>query len=205
MVFVITPGPSILIAISHEVLHGKNISFFTAWGDITANFLQMIIALIGVFVFASQFENGVQWLLWCGVIYLWYMVLIKTKQLISRVNSAAAPSVEMTPVLAITEVSISSIRRQCFKEGFLVAGLNPKAIILFGAIFPQFLLRENDPLAVVPIYLFTLLFLDFVVVVIYAQLAKKMASKIKNNFHIEIVSYLLLLLVVVSVTMRNIQ
>ena len=49
LAFVVSPGPSVMIAVTHAVSHGLRISYMTALGDITANLLQMLIALAGVF------------------------------------------------------------------------------------------------------------------------------------------------------------
>ena len=45
---VLTPGPSILIGMSHALRYGARPTLMTALGDVTANMIQMVIAAVGL-------------------------------------------------------------------------------------------------------------------------------------------------------------
>lgn len=204
LAFIISPGPSIMVAVSHAISYGGKASRVTALGDISANFLQMMIVLIGVFLFYDKFETSTQWIMWVGVVYLWYLTCTRFYGLVTRKNKSP---IQINAPIAESGASVAerSCKGQCFKEGFLVAALNPKAFILFGSILPQYIVREQHHLIASPIYVLTMLAMDYMVVVAYAYLAARMVSKMKNIFIIEAISFAVLLVVVVRITLRNIQ
>lgn len=194
-----------MIAVTHAVSHGLRISYMTALGDITANLLQMLIALAGVFYLSSQFGKYMTWVMWAGVAYLWYLVIVKCIALYkSRTGDANASFLNIRSEEKYV-VSPSALKIQCFKEGFFVAALNPKAIILFGAILPQFILRESSHHLASPIYVSTMLAMDYIAVMVYAYLASRMASRLENPFVLNLISCVLLLFIVVRITLRNLE
>ena len=48
-----------------------------------------------------------------------------------------------------------------YRDGFLVAGLSPKALVTFGTVFIQFINFENNIISQFLILTFTWVFLDF--------------------------------------------
>jgi len=48
LVFMMTPGPSHLLMLSNSIQHGFKKSLATAVGDLSANFLQMLVASLGL-------------------------------------------------------------------------------------------------------------------------------------------------------------
>ena len=60
-----------------------------------------------------------------------------------------------------------------FRDGFMVAGLSPKALIFFGAIFPNFMDFNGNYIAQFVILAITYVVLDFATLMIYGMGAKK--------------------------------
>ena len=119
-----TPGPSQLLMLSNSIGNGFRRSVATAAGDLSANFLQMIVAsvgLVGVIQSSREFFIIVKW---AGVAYLVYLGL---KQFFSKSDNQ--------PRLGRDKRS----RNALYWQGFVTSAANPKAVIFFAALFPQFI------------------------------------------------------------------
>ena len=68
-----------------------------------------------------------------------------------------------------------------FRDGFLVAGLSPKALVFFGTIFITFINFEGNVISQFFILIFTWMFLDFLSLMVYGLAAREVASWLKNN------------------------
>ena len=68
-----------------------------------------------------------------------------------------------------------------YRDGFLVAGLSPKALVFFGTIFIQFINFETNVLFQFSILAITYVLLDFLTLMIYAFAAEKIAIWLKGN------------------------
>ena len=68
-----------------------------------------------------------------------------------------------------------------FKDGFLVAGLIPKAIIFFGTIFSSFIDFSSDYISQFIILMITYVTLDFITLMIYGFAAEKVSVWLKGK------------------------
>ena len=68
-----------------------------------------------------------------------------------------------------------------FRDGFLVAGLSPKAIIFIGAIFPNFMNFNNNYISQFIILAITYVVLDFSSLMVYALGARKISIWLQAN------------------------
>ena len=68
-----------------------------------------------------------------------------------------------------------------FKDGFLVAGTSPKAWMFFPLIFPQFIDFNSNYIVQFFILITTYVVLDFLSLIAYAVLARKLIIWIKAN------------------------
>ena len=68
-----------------------------------------------------------------------------------------------------------------FKDGFLVAGLSPKAIIFFGTIFTSFIDFSINYIFQFVILMSTYVVLDFLTLMIYGLAAEKVSVWLKGN------------------------
>ena len=70
-----------------------------------------------------------------------------------------------------------------YKDGFIVAGTSPKALIFFSLIFTQFLDFNSNYYIQFLILMFTYVILDFLSLMAYAVTADKMVKWLKTNPH----------------------
>ena len=125
----ITPGtPRILIA-SYSMSYGVEKSIWTALGDISANTVQMIVVTFLIGSLLLSYPNIMIVMKWLGVTYLCYLAYELFKAKVKNFDS--------------DKQSYSKTKMSFFRDGFLVAGLSPKAIIFIGTIFPNFM-NFND-------------------------------------------------------------
>ena len=73
LVLTMTPGPSIRIAMVHSMKFGARKTLATACGDISANFLQMLLVALGLGAVIAASAAAFQAIKWFGVIALLFM------------------------------------------------------------------------------------------------------------------------------------
>ena len=162
----ITPGTPRIVIVSHTMNYGIKNSVWTALGDISANFVQMVLI---VFVIGSLLEDNPEifvYFKWAGILYVLYLAYETFTAKIKTIRSVGKVS-----------KSIFSF----YRDGFLVAGLSPKALVFFGTIFIQFINFETNVLFQFSILAITYVLLDFLTLMIYAFSAEKIATWLKGN------------------------
>ena len=185
----ITPGSPRIVIISYSMNYGVPKCIWTALGDITANFIQGTLV---IFVIGSFFSNNSSFLnvfKWIGIIYLIYLAyhIYKTKPKDLNSNN-------------YLEKSIFSF----FKDGFLVAGTSPKALMFFPLIFPQFIDFNSNYIVQFFILITTYMVLDFASLIGYAILANKLIIWIKANPKvINTISACVLLVIAIIIAMTQ--
>ncbi|WP_165857380.1 LysE family translocator [Marinobacter sp. JSM 1782161] len=164
LVLMCTPGPSQLLMLSNSIGNGFRRSLLTAAGDLSANLLQMLAAGLGVgalvlasgSVFAALQWAGVAYLLWLGV------------RTFRRAGTGG-----------ITPGAFAS-GRQLWWQGFVTSAANPKAILFFAALFPQFI---DSELAFWPQFLLlsvTYLAMDAAFLALYGSSAALLAQRLSG-------------------------
>jgi threonine/homoserine/homoserine lactone efflux protein len=122
--FASPPGPSQILMISNSLRHGWQRSLATVAGDLSANSIQMLAAAFGLAVLISQSALALQLIKWLGVAYLLYVAY----------KTFTAPAIDFTNT-ARNQVSLGRL----YMQGFLTSATNPKAVLFFAALFPQFI------------------------------------------------------------------
>jgi len=133
-VFVVSiiPGPSMLLALTHGMYHGTRKSLASALGNVTVTFIQSVISVVGLGAILLASESAFQIIKWGGAAYLLYMG-------VSLFISAKSSPLSVTGDNERQEVSFFKM----FRQSALVTAANPKAIIFFTAVFPQFINQEG--------------------------------------------------------------
>lgn len=121
-----TPGPSQLLMLTNSGLHGFRYSLSTAAGDLTANALQMLAAGLGLAAVIAASATALAVIKWAGVAYLIWLGI----RMIRRAKPDDPSQPEQT-----TSASLGSL----WLQGFLTSAANPKAVVFFAALFPQFI------------------------------------------------------------------
>jgi threonine/homoserine/homoserine lactone efflux protein len=141
-------------------------SVWTALGDISANIIQGILV---VFIIGSFLSDNPEFLIslkWAGILYIFYLSYDTYTAKISSVNS--------NPQSYKSTFSF-------YKDGFMVAGLSPKAIIFFGTIFSSFINYNNNIISQFLILMTTYVMLDFVTLMIYGVAAERISAWLRRK------------------------
>lgn len=127
----IIPGPSMLLALAHGIKYGAKVSIATALGNTVASVIQASIAVAGLGVILTTSTTLFMIIKYIGAIYLIYLgiKLFKTPFHINNENEGLKEKVNL---------------KKLFTEAFIVAASNPKALIFFTALFPQFITQSQN-------------------------------------------------------------
>lgn len=159
---VVTPGPTVLLALSNGSRFGVSDAGFGIAGAALSDIVLICATVLGLgaVLAASAFWFAI--VKWAGVIYLAWLGY---RMLRSPGNLGAVPSQKRNYLN-----DSLNIRRHLFQKSFLVAATNPKGYLFFAAFLPQFL-DMNEPLAFQYLTLATLFVLiDIIVMTAYAAL-----------------------------------
>ena len=162
----ITPGLPRVVIVSHTLNYGLKKSVWTAVGDVSANIIQGILVVFLIGSFLSDNPEILYYLKWAGILYIVYLAYDTYTAKISSINSR--------------EQSTKSIL-SFYKDGFMVAGLSPKAIIFFGTIFSSFINFESNIISQFIILMATYVVLDFLTLMIYGMAAEKISIWLKSK------------------------
>ena len=161
----IIPGPSMLLALTHGMQYGAKKTIASAMGNVTVTLCQASISIAGLGTVLIASETVFQCIKWAGAIYLIYLgasLFFSSKMSFSKIYSQ--PS-EQPP----------SLKKMFLQAVFVTAG-NPKAIIFFSAVFPQFMNPNGAFLSQFFILIGICAILAFTCFMIYAISGEKIIS-----------------------------
>ena len=162
----ITPGTPRIVIISYAMNYGTKNCIWIALGDITANLIQATLVIFFIDSFIANNGEILNILKWFGIAYLFYLSYDIYK---SRPKKFNKKKVKPKTLMSF------------FKDGFIVAGTSPKAWIFFPLIFPQFINFNENYVSQFLILITTYMMLDFLSLIGYAILAKKLLNWINAN------------------------
>jgi len=127
-VLIVIPGPGVLFVVGRALAHGRSTALASVAGHAAGNWVVAVCVALGVgtivarsaAVFTTVRLAGAAYLIWLGI------------QAFRRRDSLAG-------VLAESAAPRGGVRAA--REGFVVGVTNPKAVILFAAVLPQFVDR----------------------------------------------------------------
>ena len=146
LVLTVTPGPSVLMCVSTSVNLGARKALTASIGSTTAIVSIMALSALGLGTALAASETLFTALKWLGAAYLAYLGI--TSLFSSASEIAVSGSVE------------SSTGRRLFVQGFLVGASNPRALLFFGALFPQFIVPSAPQVPQFPVLGFTFIFCE---------------------------------------------
>ena len=163
----ITPGSPRVLVVSYAMTYGMKKTVWTALGDISANALQMIVVTFVIGSLLIRYPQIMVVMKWLGVAYLLYLAYELYRARVKNFNSS--------------EGDASKKSLSFYRDGFMVAGLSPKALIFFGAIFPNFMDFSGNYIGQFIILAITYVVLDFTTLIIYGMGAKKISLWLQAN------------------------
>jgi threonine/homoserine/homoserine lactone efflux protein len=162
LVLAITPGPTMLLALSNGIVAGRRMAMFGILGATLANAVLIAMVALGLGVVLSTSEVLFNALRYVGVIYLCWLGIKLWRARSTAIDRAtlAGDGEALTPTRA-------------FIRSASVALSNPKGLLFFSAFLPQFI---NPGAAQAPQYVelgIIFLGLDSVVMFSYATAGMK--------------------------------
>jgi threonine/homoserine/homoserine lactone efflux protein len=128
-VLIVIPGPSVLFAVGRALAYGHRTALASVAGNAAGLEVVAVCVALGIgtlversaLVFTAVKLAGAGYLIWLGI-----RAVRQRRGLASALATASPPGRQRRAVL----------------EGFVVGVSNPKAVILFAAILPQFVNRQ---------------------------------------------------------------
>jgi homoserine/homoserine lactone efflux protein len=128
IVIVIVPGPTVTLIIANSLRHGTHAGMLNIAGTQLGFACMIAIVLAGLASLIDTMGVWFDYVRLAGAAYLaWLGIkLLRASGTLTAMQNAPKPRVGF------------------FAQGFLVAISNPKALLLFGALFPQFIDPAGD-------------------------------------------------------------
>jgi threonine/homoserine/homoserine lactone efflux protein len=168
LVVTFTPGPGVLLAISNSIAVGPRRAMISSLGNAAGLIVISCIAMAGMGVVLATSAMAFMALKVCGAAYL---IFLGIKQW--RSKASALSELGDTPAANSTRTPW-----RLFGQGLTVALTNPKAILFFSALFPQFLTLDAPMLGQ-----FNLLTITFVTCAILSHTFYVLLARVlKNQF-----------------------
>ena len=180
------PGPTAMLVISQAMCFGWKKSLFGTAGVCSANVIMVTASAVGLAAILLANAQLFEIVKWCGVGYLLFVgaMLVKAGFSRSPVEAIDADPGTGAPVVASRSARAVEDSRapRLFSMAFITQISNPKAMLFFGALLPQFV---NVPAGSVGLQFFFLgtmvIAIEFLVLWFYGWAADKSASLLPHG------------------------
>lgn len=162
-----TPGPAVLYVVSQAIRRGAQKSVWASGGILTANamYFGLSATSLGAVIVASYKLFFL--IKWIGAAYLVYL--------------GVASFFGSTAIIALPEpTGESRSGPRILRDGFLLQAANPKALLFFTAILPQFIDARHNVVFQVLVLGISSIVVEFVILFSYGQLAGRALSAARN-------------------------
>jgi threonine/homoserine/homoserine lactone efflux protein len=123
LVLVAMPGPNVALIVANALARGPRAGLVTVAGTTAAMLVQISLVIAGMTAAMATLSEVFEWVRWIGVAYLVFLGIRAWRapeQDLSAVSPAARPD------------------RSAFLRGVLVSLTNPKTLLFYAALLPQF-------------------------------------------------------------------
>ena len=131
MVIILAPGPSVLFVIARAIAWGRKTAVFTVAGNVTGAFVLSTFVAFGLGPILQNSDIAYIAVQWGGGLYLVYLG-------IDAIRHREVQAADMT-----NQGDIAPSMRRSIRDGFWVGALNPKGLVFYAAVLPQFIDRER--------------------------------------------------------------
>jgi homoserine/homoserine lactone efflux protein len=161
----IIPGPSMLLALTHGMHYGAKRTIASAMGNVTVTLIQASISIAGLGTILIASETLFNLIKWAGAAYLVYI----------GITILCSSKMSFSPSEFNHSTKWNSLTKMHLQAAFVTAG-NPKAIVFFTAVFPQFIDPKATYFFQSCILIGTCAFIAFSCFMIYAIGGQKIVS-----------------------------
>lgn len=130
-VLAVTPGPGVLYIVTRSLAQGRSAGLASVAGVAVGNFGNALAASVGLAALLAVSSIAFSVIKYFGALYLVYLGV----QMFRSSPMENSDSVPTTAPLG-----------RVFRDGFVVALLNPKTMVFFAAFLPQFLSPDAPPI-----------------------------------------------------------
>jgi homoserine/homoserine lactone efflux protein len=166
----LSPGPGVFSSISSGLHHGFRLGLWNGVGMQAANLILVAIVSLGLGAILLASETLFSLVKWLGVAYLIYLGIVTWRSSVKRFEE--------------DKDDRANTAREVFMRGFFVNLTNPKGIIFFAAILPQFIDVGRPQMPQYAILAGTTFAVDLVVMLGYTALAAKVLRVMKDPAHL---------------------
>lgn len=164
----LSPGPAVLLVLSVSMTHGRIPGMQTAAGILSANVAYFMLSATSVGAILLTSWKVFFLIKWLGAAFLVWMGI---KMLLAK---------EDNTFHSTGQSRLPRTGWRIFRRGFLVQGANPKALVYFAALLPQFVTPAAPVAPQIGILALTSIVLEFGILAGYATLASG-ASRFANG------------------------
>ena len=188
-----SPGPSHLLMLSNSATYGFKRATATICGDLSANMLQMFAAVLGLSFLITSSSNIFNFIKWIGVTYLVWNAL----NMFFKKNN----------LKKVKKINSKKIFNKLYLQGFITSASNPKAIIFFASLFPQFIVIDQNIWIQFIILSLTYVTIDGMLLMTYGLGASYIVSFIKKNSAIWVnrIGGVLMLITAILLALKSIK
>jgi threonine/homoserine/homoserine lactone efflux protein len=126
VIIIVAPGPSVLFVIARAIAWGRSIAVLTVLGNVLGSFVLSSMVALGLGPILQRWHIAYVAVQWGGGLYLIYLG-------IDAIRKRAVHAADMT-----NQGPVAPTARRSIRDGFWVGVLNPKALVFFAAVLPQF-------------------------------------------------------------------
>jgi threonine/homoserine/homoserine lactone efflux protein len=130
-VLIVIPGPSVLFVVSRGVALGRRAALATVLGNTGGLMLQLVLVVAGLGSILATSDTVFTTLKLVGAVYL---VILGVRSIRER----KTPADVLAPAVGGPRKMSRIVR-----EGFIVGATNPKGLIIFTAVLPNFIERSR--------------------------------------------------------------
>jgi homoserine/homoserine lactone efflux protein len=177
-----SPGPMMLSCMAYGGRYGMKKAFTGMLGGSAGNLVLMLLSALGLGLLVSQNDTLFNLVKWAGAAYLVYLGW----QIMRSPITHATDELNLAPATG----------QAIFISSFFIAISNPKGLIYFGALFPQFV-DYQQPLFM-QFFILTCIFLltDLIWMFIYAAAGSSIMrwmNEPRHHYYFNIISGLVLM------------
>ncbi len=167
VVLALTPGPDVIYITTRGMAQGRRAALLSTAGICIGYLVYTVLAALGVSAMLQASALAFDIVRYAGALYLVYLGI---RSLLSKAGPLTPGEVAAVPP------------RRIFRQGILTSLLNPKGILVFAALLPQFV---NSHLGSVPLQV-TALGLTFTLICLcvyggYAYLSGSLGDKLATR------------------------
>ncbi len=172
LIATISPGPAVFLALKNGARYNYSKALFGIFGNITALLIFATLSALGLGAILLASSKAFLLIKVVGSVYLCYLG-------VKLWAARAAPQPTLTPAVPFipTNENIKEATHfALYQEGLLVGITNPKTIVFFTALFPQFLSFEQSLLQQFLLLAFTIAFFSFIFLALYTALSSSVRT-----------------------------